>query len=315
MDNTAQAQELHHINDYKHTSKAEKEVVSVKHLNKFIALHHSSFAHLGLKEDSAGDDLPLSVVSNSDFVGMFMNWLVTDATWLNDSSKFLSYKSIMGYASAFKEYYCDKYRNENHPPPPFQQETWSRTLRKMTAKKTEHAQANNYNLIEQKETATTNDRRCIGSVCILSATASSAEFFHMINTMANVAGRGSDVAGTTKDHLTTSVIPSGLTNPRRIQQKVNRFKTSTSSHHTIVPHRDDFLLCFYFSLAYLFAMNSSRIHRDNTLFSMFAGKVFNKEGTQVMSNVSDQFNKLIDLYFNVMESYFEGEYHYITFVV
>ena len=198
------------------------------------------------------------------------------------------------------------YINNRDTPPPFRIENWSRTLKLITQIKTDYCFSNNIKLSEEKETATVDDKVCLASVCIWDGKASSAEFLHFITTASMFAGRGSDIANSQINDVTAESKNLGLMTCHHLYQVVTRFKTTTRVKHVAVPHRDGFLLCFYFSLAYNLVMNGSQINRDQKLFPTFASKMFNKDG-QVVSKVSEHFNAIIDLYFNVIFSYFEGK--------
>lgn len=156
---------------------------------------------------------------------------------------------------------------------------------------------------EEKETATTEDRTSLASLCIWEGSEQGAEMHHFCNTGVTLAGRGSDIADSEPNHLFTRKKDVGISSFHLLGQHVTRFKTTTMCEHVSHPHRDNFLLCYYFSLAYNFVMCSERIFCTGKLFPDFAKKVTFKNG-QMESKVSGHFNNLIDAFWNIMFDHF-----------
>ena len=126
---------------------------------------------------------------------------------------------------------------------------------------------------------------------------------HFCNTAVTLAGRGSDIADSESNHLFTRKKDVGILSYHLLGQHVTRFKTTTMFDHVSHPHRDNFLLCYYFSLAYNFVMCGERISHCGKLFPGFANKVTFKDD-QMDSKVSGHFNKLIDAYWTIMFDHF-----------
>ena len=102
---------LPHINDFHRPAKIKKQGTSLVHVQLYIDEKWQHYVNIGLTSNSAALHLPYIVVSNDGFVGELMHWLVSDATWLQDKTQKLALKTVMGYASSFKEYYCNKFRH------------------------------------------------------------------------------------------------------------------------------------------------------------------------------------------------------------
>jgi hypothetical protein len=187
-------------------------------------------------------------------------------------------------------------------------EKWSPVLANVSKIKADYCYRNKIPICSEKETASTEDRMSLGTVCFWEGTYDGAEMSHFCNTAVNLAGRSSDISDSDLSDLRTVKKRVGVSTYNLIEQKTTRFKTTTQKDHTIVPHRESFILCYYFSLAYLLVMNGDKISRgDQKLFPTFASKVFNKDG-KIESKTSDHFNKTIDFYYKIIYDFYGGKF-------
>ena len=294
-----------HIGSIQRTAKVKKTNTATKHLAIFIEKYQSQFSNL-LPSCPDPSNLPYDVVNNEEFVGCFVNYLASEATPLDKSKdELLSLATVAGYASSFCTYYLHHYRNEEKGPPnPLRSDLWHRKMAKLTQCKQDHHHKMGTKIKGDKETATNEDRVNLAKVCILEGSSTGSEMFHISNTAVTLAGRGSDVADSKISHIRShKQVDDLLEYPILIQDTI-RFKTSTTSDHRIFPHRDSFYLCYYFSLAYLLIVGSSK-RNDNNLFPSFCDKVYNAN-KQVDSKVATFFNKCIDHFWQLMYDYAKG---------
>ena len=91
-----------------------------------------------------------------------------------------------------------------------------------------------------------------------------------------------------------------------------RYKTNKAQKMHLFPHRDDMELNCYFSLAYLLILNPGK-KNDTYLFPSFAQKLFGKEEL-VDSQVSEIFNKSLDMFFTLMYEYQKSKYSTAMYV-
>jgi hypothetical protein len=296
-----------HIMDHKGAPTVKKRKTGIKHLQVFLTKHGGKYNALGISASTDAGELSYKQVSNEDFVGQYLNYLARHATWLNDPNKLLSLASAVGMASAFAEYYIDKYRN--HPiPPSLVKDKWSKRLALITTIKVEHHYKTGTPLVEEKETATEADRISLAIVCMMAGTADAAEMLHMMNTSTQHAGRGSDIATSKLLDIRTEAKTDSFATHRYLLQNVNRHKTQTVGKHRIFPHRCHMELDYYFSLALLLVLRDYDYDVNDTsvtLFPHFAPKMFNKQGN-VESNVSSAFNAWLDFYWQMMFAYING---------
>ena len=100
-----------HVCDAKRPGKAKKQVTSLRHLQSYLNDNHQHHSDIGLNESSIAEELPYEVICNDKFVGWYVNWLSRDAKKF-DGSGLLAYKTAIGYASSFMEFYRSKYREK-----------------------------------------------------------------------------------------------------------------------------------------------------------------------------------------------------------
>jgi len=120
---------LAHISDKSRPAKEKKSKTTMKHVQKFIEQYHGQFKGIGLTPETDASTLSYEILSDEDFVGTFVNYLATEATYLSSkrSSEKLSHATVSGYASTFCSYYIDKYRDRDIPRP-LQTEKWTKKL-------------------------------------------------------------------------------------------------------------------------------------------------------------------------------------------
>ena len=121
-----------------------------------------------------------------------------------------------------------------------------------------------------------------------------------------MAARCSDIASHTISDLSWEKTRTGLAEYFTIWQRVTRYKTTTDGHHPVVPHRDQFLLCYLFSLSYTFVVNGQEIAETGHIFPSFSTKIFNKD-SEVESKVSQHYNTTIDMIWRLMTEFFSDD--------
>lgn len=222
-----------------------------------------------------------------------------------EKDKILKHASVLSYASTFAEFYINKYR-EHRIPRPLQKETWVKKLAQLTKLKSNYHHKHKTKMKDSKETATDDDRRNLAIVCMLEGNPHGAEVFHVINSAVSLAGRGSDIADSSLENISCSTRKEGLMVYDILVQDLTRFKTSTTHDMQLFPHRDDFFLCYYFSLSYLLIVGEHN-SKESNLFPRFAEKVFDDTGS-VDSKVANFFNCVIDKYWHMMTEYCSGKF-------
>ena len=109
IDGTAESP--YHVCDTIRPGKAKKRVTSLRHLQCYLDENHEHHSDVGLNASSDAEELEYEVICNEKFVGCYVNWLATDAHKL-DGGGLLAYKTAIGYASSFMEFYRSKYREQ-----------------------------------------------------------------------------------------------------------------------------------------------------------------------------------------------------------
>lgn len=103
--------DLQHIADFRRAPTEKKHATSLKHLQRFITLHHAQFTPIGITEQTNASELTYEQVNNEDFWGFFLDYLARFAKYLDGQDKLLAHSSVAGYASSTAEYYINLYRD------------------------------------------------------------------------------------------------------------------------------------------------------------------------------------------------------------
>ena len=297
---------ISHIGSVQRPAKVKKTATCLKHLGVFLDTYGApgkQFETL-LNNNTDPYNLPYEIINSEEFVGCYVNFLATEAKYLDSSGKLLAFSTAAGYASTFCTYYLHHFREHpNGPPLPLRSESWPRKMALLTERKQDYHHKTGTKMKSEKETATDDDRRNLAKICILEGSQIGAEMFHISNSAVTLAGRGSDVADADISHVRSHKQTEDLLEYHILIQDTTRFKTSTKSDHRIFPHRDSLFFCYYFSFAYILLLHDSM---TNKLFPSFSERVFDAE-KRVDSKVATFFNKCIDHFWQLMYDYAKGE--------
>ena len=174
----------------------------------------------------------------------------------------------------FSRFYfiIDRYLLFRPVPLPFSTDQWKRSLRSLSDAKAQYCFEKKISLVESKETATTEDRVCLGSVLIWDGTSKGAEMLLMICQAVQFCGRGIDLADSKLSDVHVGQHETPYAKFDHLGQMICRSKTSTFQKHSVFPQRDpeEFMLCYYFCLPYLLLMMDESIIDTDTLFPTFA---------------------------------------------
>ena len=146
----------------------------------------------------------------------------------------------------------------------------------------------------------------LNSIFIWDAEPRSSELLLMTNSCVQFCGRGSDIASATLSDVHIGYKRTKYGKRHYLGQKISRTKTSARNavsiqEHAVYPHRDraEFMTCYYWSLAYHLIISKESIIDNDLLFPSFHSKMYSNDGS-LDSRVSEHYNKMIDIYFNIM---------------
>jgi len=216
------------ILDHKKNSKATKEANMFKHLGYYLKEKR------GLDIDPK--ELPYEDL-NSDNVGGFLNYLGKEAhAYCNPNKPLLMFESSTGYASSFKAYYANKYR-EKPTPPIFEADKWKHLRAKLASVIVDRNRRAGTRLSNPHEASTDSDRDTISMLSVWAATSEAAEFGFLNTDMYYCAGRSSEVSGTRKNRMIAETHSDALLRYERINQGIDRHKNYKSQNLGMYPHR------------------------------------------------------------------------------
>ena len=296
-----------HILDLPRTARKKKIRTSLKHLGRFNHKYHNQFSAIGVLPTIDPARLPWEIVNNETYVGCFTNYLATEATYLapGRTHELLMHSTTAGYASTFRTYYLNYFRDRG-PPIPLQQETWNRKIKELTKKKCEHHQSTGTPMKQSKPTATNSDRENINLISIWKGDNKGAQVFHLMNTSHNLAGRASDVGNSDLNDIGLCELTEETNSYNIITQNCKRIKTDDSKVHHIFPHRENCLFDYNFSLLYLLLVGSVCYGDSTKLFPIFASKLFNSE-SKVDSRVSQAVISCMNDIWQIIYDYANGK--------
>ena len=142
----------------------------------------------------------------------------------------------------------------------------------------------------------------------------SSEMLLMINSCVQFCGRGSDLACASLSDVYAEVNKTRYGQHYRLGQNIFRAKTCARTgvsirKHAVYPQRDkgEFMLCYYFSLGYHLLLSEESIINNDKLFPSFFEKMRGNCGNSTEPKVSEHFNNLMDLFFNIMYDFFNKQ--------
>jgi hypothetical protein len=101
----------------------------------------------------------------------------------------LSLNTALGYMSAMKSFFLNKFR-EQPEPAVFGTNSWRAIMAGILGEIVERCKRTGESLVNPKDSATDDDYIALATLCIWEGSSSTAEFWHMNNTMSQLAGRG-----------------------------------------------------------------------------------------------------------------------------
>lgn len=211
-------------------SKAAKQAYGLLHFDHYLK-HH--------REAPWADHTQVPYENlNHDLIEGFMNYLGKDAHQRrNPALPLLMFHSATGYASSVKTYYCTVLYKDRPTPPVFEQAKWH-TLRKDLCKMVvDRVKAEGSKLANSKAAATLEDIAQMALLCLWLGNGRAAEFLAIQSSMVTFSGRGSEVAGMRKDHLTAQFHSEQYMDYTRVKQFIHRHKTSVEQDCASYPHR------------------------------------------------------------------------------
>jgi hypothetical protein len=294
---------LQHILDVaRKASTKEKANNALKHFEFYASQHFGKI----IKADNVSyDEL------NQDLFGGLATYLATSAHYYRDPRKgLLSLNSAQGYLSAIKMHYVNKYR-EFREPSVFSKEHWSRIKAGVNSEFVERSKRTGKELVQSREGATDDDIIAMHSLCAWNAEQWSAEFMHFNNSMINLAGRGSEIAHTRHEHVTTTLLDEMIMKCKVLQHYCNRFKTGTIQDLHVFCHKERWQMDYYFSAAYCYVMCGGAQGND-FVFPTFAKQAMKEDAAQkktskVANHWKDKFKLILNYWTNYYKAYEGGD--------
>jgi hypothetical protein len=202
----------------------------------------------------------------------------------------LKLETAKRYFSAIKENILVGLANAGKSNPALNKEAIARIYAGMLRIFKQAAYDGNHNLVDPHRPAETDDILTASICCIWTANYRYAAFFNYFLSLIQLAGRASEIARIPWRNL-------ALINPKEFEEdrdnkiaeiKLCRSKTLHMQECSIFPHQKEFLLDWYFSMAYAMVMQLNTPTETNEyMFPIFAGKA----DEAVASNSNQQRNQ------------------------
>jgi hypothetical protein len=144
--------------------------------------------------------------------------------------------SATGYASSIKVYLCSIHRDKA-PPPTLAKENWSILLREMSTILVHRHKKDGTPTVNPHESSTDEDREAMAMLCVWKADTDSAEFLFLGSCMYHCAGRGSECAGSRKNHLRVVKKHEAFMDYRMLNHWMSRDKNTIVQKLDIACHR------------------------------------------------------------------------------
>lgn len=275
---------LRDIRDDTRNSKSKKEGSALFHLNVFLKDHFQQRnTDIYGRDYLRAEDLEYVPQRDNetqwwdDMIGRFFFYLGAMAMVRNSPSRGkLAYESASGYSSAVKSYLENKFRTQTSQIPVFQAGKWRMLRTRLLASFQEHHNMKGTKMSNPHIASTEEDREAMALGCIWTNDPLSAEFFHLNNSMMHCVGRGSEVALTRVENITTERVNELSCSYNCLGVRLRKQKQGTEQDLNVYPHRDSLHQDYYFSLLYLIVMNAGAFCVGLPfLFPAFAAKASN----------------------------------------
>lgn len=226
------------VSDKKFSSKRKKENNALAHFVFYLSKKQGI-------ETPVKNLLPEEI--DHDLMGGFLKYLAEDARkYLKEDEGFPSLSSAMGYASSVKVFLCSIHHDRT-PPPVLAKDNWSILLREMSSILVQRHKKTGTAMVYPHESSTDEDRKAMALLCVWKGDMNSAEFLYLNSSMYHCAGRGSECAGTRKQHLHVQMKHEMFMDYPMLSHWMSRDKDSKVQQLDIACHRVSqsmsFLIC------------------------------------------------------------------------
>lgn len=241
------------IRDSIGNSAKKKESNAMKHFNYFLKKRSTVVegeTYVRGQELTYENSLENNTWWDNVIGGFFMYLAKNAKCRCQEARPRIGYQTATGYASSIKAYYMNKFRAQQFAAPVFQVDRWRQLRRKLLTLYQEETRKSGVSLTNPHIASTMEDRDALATGCIWMNNARSAEFWHLNNSMAQFAGRSSEVSLSRREHIAATRISEMNFRYDILQSFLKRQKNSKEQHVPIYPHRDGPLQDYYFSLIY-----------------------------------------------------------------
>lgn len=238
------------------------EIQGILHKKKFKAeqKEKSALAQVNMYHSITGlkaaEDFTFADVS-SEYISKLADYMANHACDRrakqsedgDNNGKLISLSSAIGYMSAYKMYLIRRQPDERMPEI-FEENRWRGVNACITAEIVERCRKSNTNICNPHEKSTTEDRKGLATVCMWEGTTGAFNYHFLCTTMAQCAGRGSEVAGAHAGNLSLMEVHEGENIYKTFcLNDLLRNKTTTVQNLAIFCHRDSVLLDWFFAAA------------------------------------------------------------------
>ena len=173
---------------------------------------------------------------------------------------------------------------------------WSTVFKSITSQKIGQARLANKKVVNSHEAASTEELELLSISCIWQGSSKMADFFALNRALYHLVARCCEGSSLKKSMLAVKEIKEGVTTYNCLNFTVDRNKTEKYQDLVVYSHRDSFLQCLYFALAYKLIMDNGE---QDELFPRFYSHIKKEESsTKIDSSTSRVFSE----YYNDLAS-------------
>lgn len=178
---------------------------------------------------------------------------------------------------------------------------WSNVFKSISDEKIGQARLAGTKVVNSHTSATVEEIELLSLCCILEGSTKFADFFALNRSLYHLVARCCEASALKKSMLQVKEIKEGLTTYHCLDFPVDRNKTKTYQNLVVYSHRDSFLQCIYFALAYKLILDTGG---HDELFPRFFNHVKKGENsTKIDSSTSRVFSEYYSDLATLSETY------------
>ena len=289
------------------TKRKEKEKSALRHFDIYLINHRKRSANDNdsFKKFNSFEEIVFEDLRDQAIFGECATYFALHArakSTKNCAGELLSMSSAIGYLSATKNYFLNKYKGHADNLVCFNTRVWTKYYKHIHNLKVQQARKEGKPLVDAKDRASDDEIRALAALCLWEGSAEGVNFFSLNKLLHQLAARCCEAANQLKCQIDYETIRTSTETYDVLQFNLDRNKTNTQQNPVVYNHRGSILFDLYFGLSIQFLLDEND---EEFLFKDFHDSIRGKKGREDLldSKASSLWAKLFKKMQSLIDNY------------